>query len=76
MGHTRETDYDDEFVAAKYRALREAGWTVISVGSPDSAELLPRLDDADPNVGHRAEPDPEKASARDPRADQSVSDDV
>ncbi|MCZ6663417.1 MAG: hypothetical protein O6951_10920 [Actinobacteria bacterium] len=76
MGHTRETDYDDEFVAAKYKALREAGWIVVSVGSPDSAEPLRSLADADPNIGHRAEPDPEKASARDPRADQSVSDDV
>jgi hypothetical protein len=30
MGWTRETDYNDELVAAKYKALRDAGWTVIT----------------------------------------------
>lgn len=32
MGWSRETDYDDEFVARKYEALRGAGWTVITTG--------------------------------------------
>jgi hypothetical protein len=34
MGWSRETKYDEEFVAEKHRLLREAGYTVISTGSP------------------------------------------
>lgn len=30
MGWSRETVYDDEFRATKYRALAEAGWTMIT----------------------------------------------
>jgi hypothetical protein len=46
MGHTRETDYDNELVAAKYEALREAGWTVVSTmpsqsDAPESPSKLP-----------------------------------
>jgi hypothetical protein len=33
MGWSRETNYDDEFIVRKYKALREAGWTVITTGS-------------------------------------------
>ena len=40
MGWTRETRYDEEFVAAKHRLFRDAGFTVISTASPSSAELL------------------------------------
>lgn len=43
-GWTRETRYDEEFVAEKHRQLREAGWTVISTGTPRSGELLGELD--------------------------------
>lgn len=45
MGWTRETRYDEEFVAEKHRMLREVGWTVISTGTPGSGELLRELDD-------------------------------
>lgn len=34
-GLSRETVYDDEFIARKYEALRKAGWTVISTGGPE-----------------------------------------
>lgn len=44
MGWSRETKYDEEFVARKHRALREAGWTVITTGAPGSGELLDQLD--------------------------------
>lgn len=47
MGWTRETVYDEDFVAEKHRQLREAGWTVISTGTPGSGELLRRLEQAD-----------------------------
>lgn len=47
MGWTRETAYDEEFVAEKHRLLREAGWTVISTGAPGSGELLRELEAAD-----------------------------
>lgn len=47
MGWTRETVYDEEFVAEKHRQLREAGWTVISTGSPGSGELLRQLEQSD-----------------------------
>lgn len=30
-GRTRETSYDEEFVARKQEALREAGWTLITL---------------------------------------------
>ena len=43
MGWTRETAYDEEFVAKKHRQLREAGWTVITTGAPVSGELLRQL---------------------------------
>lgn len=43
-GWNRETRYDEEFVAEKHRQLREAGWTVISTGTPRSGELLGELD--------------------------------
>jgi hypothetical protein len=45
MGWSRETIYDEEFVAEKHRKLREAGWTVITTGTPGSGELLDALDD-------------------------------
>jgi hypothetical protein len=48
MGWTRETRYDEEFVAEKHRQLREAGWTVISTGSPESGEMLRELDSLQP----------------------------
>jgi len=44
MGWTRETAYNEEFVAEKHRQLREAGWTVITTGTPGSEELLRQLD--------------------------------
>lgn len=44
MGWTRETKYDEEFVARKHKALREAGWTVITTGTPGSGELLSQLE--------------------------------
>ena len=44
MGWTRETRYDEEFVAEKHRQLREAGWTVITTASPMEAELAQALD--------------------------------
>jgi hypothetical protein len=44
MGWTRETAYDEEFVAEKHRQLREAGWTVITTGTPGSGQLLRQLD--------------------------------
>jgi hypothetical protein len=44
MGWTRETAYDEEFVAEKHRQFREAGWTVITTGTPGSADLLRQLD--------------------------------
>ena len=47
MGWTRETAYNEEFVAEKHRQLREAGWTVITTGTPGSAELLRELDTVD-----------------------------
>lgn len=47
MGWTRETAYDEEFVAEKHRQLREAGWTVITTGTPGSGELQRKLDPAD-----------------------------
>lgn len=34
MGWSRETNYAQEFVARKNRALSEAGWTVITTGAP------------------------------------------
>ncbi len=49
MGWTRETAYDEEFVAEKHRQLREAGWTVITTGTPGSGELLRQLDMEDAN---------------------------
>ena len=45
IGWTKETRYDEEFVAEKHRLLREAGWTVISTASPNSAELLRELEE-------------------------------
>lgn len=46
MGWTRETAYDEEFVAEKHRQLRAAGWTVISTGTPGSGELLRELEES------------------------------
>lgn len=43
MGWTRETHYDEEFVAEKHRQLREAGWTVITTASPLERELAQKL---------------------------------
>lgn len=48
MGWTRETAYNEEFVAEKHRQLREAGWTVITTAAPGSGELLRQLDALDP----------------------------
>ena len=48
MGWTRETAYDEEFVAEKHRQLREAGWTVITTGAPGSGELLRQLEAIEP----------------------------
>ncbi len=47
-GWTRETRYDEEFVAEKHRLFAEAGWTVISTGSPGSDEILQELDNLQP----------------------------
>ena len=44
IGWTRETRYDEEFVAKKHRLFWEAGWTVISTASPNSAEMLRDLE--------------------------------
>jgi len=44
MGWTRETPYDEEFVAEKHRRYREMGWTVITTATPGSDDLLRRLD--------------------------------
>jgi hypothetical protein len=44
MGWSRETAYDEEFVAEKHRQLREAGWTVITTAAPGSGELMRELD--------------------------------
>jgi hypothetical protein len=44
MGWSRETAYNEEFVAEKHRRLREAGWTVITTGAPGSGELMRELD--------------------------------
>lgn len=46
MGWSRDTKYDEEFVAEKHRQLREAGYTVISTGSP--GVLWPTDDEALP----------------------------
>ncbi len=43
MGWTRETRYDEEFVAEKHRQWREAGWTVITTASPLEADLAAEL---------------------------------
>lgn len=45
MGWSRETDYDDGFVAKKYAALREAGWTVITTGPGLEAETSDNEDE-------------------------------
>ncbi len=45
MGRSRDIAYDQDFVAEKHRQLREAGWTVISTGTPGSGELLRELDE-------------------------------
>ncbi len=53
MGWTRETRYDEEFVAEKHRLLREAGATVISTANPNETELaseLGQLDDVSSEV--------------------------
>lgn len=47
MGWTRETRYDEEFVAEKHRQLREAGYTVITTAAPGSGEMLDALDELD-----------------------------
>ncbi len=47
LGSTRTTRYDDAFIAEKYRALREAGWTVISTASPFEAQLAEALEEFD-----------------------------
>lgn len=47
MGWTRETTYDEEFVAEKHRQFREAGWTVITTATPGSGDLLRRLEGSD-----------------------------
>lgn len=47
MGWTRETRYDEEFVAEKHRKLREAGWTVVTTAAPGSDELLDALEEVD-----------------------------
>lgn len=44
MGWSRETVYDDEFRAEKYRAFREAGWTVITA-RPGSSHVLDDQDE-------------------------------
>lgn len=44
MGYSRETRYDEEFVAEKHRKLREAGYTVITTAAPGSGELMDELD--------------------------------
>jgi hypothetical protein len=36
MGWTRETKVDDEFMAARRRALEEAGWTILQVGPTEN----------------------------------------
>jgi len=36
MGWTRETAYNEEFVAEKHRKLWEAGWTVITTELPEA----------------------------------------
>jgi hypothetical protein len=57
MGWTRETAYDEEFVAEKHRQFREAGWTVITTGTPGSSELLRELERSD-SEGLSMRPDP------------------
>ena len=48
MGWTRETVYDDAFIAAKYQALRDAEWTVISAGpTSDSSDDSDRQQGSD-----------------------------
>lgn len=34
MGWTRETSYDDDFVARRCQGLKDAGWTVITAAPP------------------------------------------
>jgi hypothetical protein len=36
MGWTRETKVDDEFMAARRRAMEAAGWTILQVGPSES----------------------------------------
>ena len=51
MGWTRETRYDEEFVAEKHRLLAEAGWTVISTATLDRDDLGAGLEAApEPDV--------------------------
>lgn len=52
MGWTRDTVYDDDFVAKKYAALREAGWTVITTGSPAPLGSTECSDDEDEDSDH------------------------
>ena len=48
MGWTRETVYDEAFIARKYAALREAGWTVITSAPTAGTSPLPEQHQ-DPN---------------------------
>lgn len=43
-GWTRQTGYDEEFVAEKHRLLREEGWTVITTATPRGEKLLDELE--------------------------------
>lgn len=47
MGWSRETRYDEEFVAERHRKLRDAGYMVITTGAPGSGELMDELDALD-----------------------------
>lgn len=55
MGWERETKYDEEFVTEKYRQLREAGWTVITSGSPFEKQLGAAFESEIPPTTDRTE---------------------
>lgn len=51
-GWTRETVYDDEFIAAKHKALQKAGWTVLSMNPTEEyLELAIKLPEGDQGEG-------------------------
>jgi hypothetical protein len=52
MGWTRETRYDEEFVAEKHRKLRAAGYTVVTTAAPGSGEMLNALEGWDDTESH------------------------